>query len=76
LNAKITGELDPLNGGTHLKWRIRLEGILPRSILRLLSRITVNKVLEMSSSFENLEVLSKKQLDKTTFELNKKTTSM
>ena len=64
INAKITGELDEMNGGTHFKWRLKLLGILPRQVLRLISKFIAHKVLEMNSSLGNLESLSRENFMK------------
>ncbi|MBL6448538.1 DUF2652 domain-containing protein [Fulvivirga sp. 29W222] len=58
VKAKITGELYEQDGGTHYKWRVRLLGILPRSILRLFSRFITHSVLQMNQSLDKMEQLS------------------
>lgn len=63
INVTITGELKPVNGGTKLYWRMKLEGKLPRWLSRGISKLVVNKILKMKENFAVIEQLTKKQLD-------------
>ena len=54
----ISGEMEPSAGGTHFRWLMKLEGRLPRWMLRSVSRVFAGQVLNLERSFGKLARLT------------------
>ena len=54
----ITGEMSPSAIGTHFRWLMKLEGRLPRWMLRSVSRLFAGQVLNLKRSFATLARLT------------------
>lgn len=57
LNLLITGELEALVEGTRVRWNMRLEGQLPRSLLRPACRFIALRLMQVEPCFAVLEQL-------------------
>lgn len=57
--AVITGELTPENSRTNLHWRFKLEGKLPRWLLREIAKLLVNKIFKIDEGFDTIDHLSR-----------------
>jgi len=54
----ISGEMAPSGQGTHFRWLMKLEGRLPRWMLRPVTRLLAGQVLNLERSFEKLAQLT------------------
>ena len=53
----ISGEMSPSAAGTHFRWLMKLDGRLPRWMLRPVSRLLAGQVLNLKRSFAKLDQL-------------------
>ncbi len=61
IDFTLTNVLSPTEEGTHLDWNMRLNGSMPRWMLRMISKLIVHIVLRMKKSFKKIEGLSQKK---------------
>lgn len=57
VKALITTELEPVADRTRLQWHMKLEGMLPRWVLRPLCRILGTRILELERGFRKMDQL-------------------
>jgi uncharacterized protein YndB with AHSA1/START domain len=55
INFTITTELEPTANGTRLHWRFRMNGRLPRWMLRAACRIIIPRALDIENCAQNLQ---------------------
>lgn len=57
VNLLLTGVLTPLEAGTHLEWRMRLEGTMPRWMMRPLARFLTGQLMRVREGLARMDAL-------------------